>query len=82
MFDQSQVMHGIKDHVARVVGTRVICNHLCRATDDDPADKTFDPNFAMAIGNRYRVIIAAIPDYRRGGDLTALQVTGFKGSAG
>lgn len=72
-------MNGVKHHVTRVIRTGMVCDDLSRATDNHTIHEAFDPDLTVAIGNRHRVIIAAVTHDGCRRHLTTLQITGFKG---
>ncbi len=80
--DQRQVMQRVEHHVTAVIRAGMIGDHLSGATDNDADHEALDPDRAVAICDRHRVVVTAIPHHRCRCDLATLQLTGLEGCAG
>jgi hypothetical protein len=57
LLDQRKVMDRIEDHVLAVVAAQMACDDLATAADHDRVDIAPDPDVAMAVGDRHRVVV-------------------------
>ena len=60
LFEQRQIVQRVEDEVLAFVGAGMAGDHLGGAADEDLMDVTAHQHLAMAVGDRHRIIIAAV----------------------
>ena len=78
LLQQRQVVHGIEDHVLAVVAPGVARDDLTAAADHHLVDVAPDPDVAVPIGDRHRVVVGLVTHQRLRADPPGRLVAGVE----
>ena len=79
LLDQRQVVHRIEDHVLAVVAPGMAGDDLAAAADHHLVDVAADPDVAVAVGDRHRVVVGLVAHQRLRADPPGGLVAGVEG---